>query len=425
MRSIAIARKVLLLSAVLATATLGFGVGVAGAATVDSPPVSASPSVSPLVNPRVSIATASTGRLTALTAQALHQSTLGVMYLWGGGHGTLPAPLASRVDCSGFVREMYYSAFGVDIGSGSGDWMIRLSGRFTRTVAPVPGDVALFGTAGRAPAYHASVYIGVQANGYPAGVAAVATGQPIRIQQWYGSYSQNLMGYWHYNGATPANTSPVQPPVQPAMKGHFDSATGIVGGLVIGGWALDPQRSAAPTTIAVSVDRGAPLILQTSLLRPDVNAAMGSTGQHGIRTAFAAVPGSHTVCLTAQPAGTSSIVADLGCKTAVVPRQVNGVFDRAVGGTLTVVVFGWAFDPNNPAASSTVRLTVDTLVPVTFGAAAARPDVDRALGILGNHGFSGQLAAIPGAHTICATSLPLSATSYEKALGCRVVTVTG
>lgn len=146
-------------------------------------------------------------RLTRLVADAVYQTTLGISYLYGGGHGTSPAPVNSHVDCSGFVREMYHYAFGIDIGSGSGDGMIRQSGLFTRTGRPVPGDVVLLGSGGAAPAYHAGIYIGT-GSGEPAMVGSPESGQNIKVQPSRGgSWGGDLMGYWHFNGATAADSA--------------------------------------------------------------------------------------------------------------------------------------------------------------------------------------------------------------------------
>ena len=114
-----------------------------------------------------------------MVTQAIHQTTLGTMYLTGGGHGPQPAPLGSRVDCSGFIRQMYHWAFGTDIGNGTADSVIRLSGQFVRTTRPVPGDVALIGSSGNAPAYHAGIYLGIM-NGQEAMAAAPAPVSPSR-----------------------------------------------------------------------------------------------------------------------------------------------------------------------------------------------------------------------------------------------------
>ncbi len=403
-------RRTVLGAVAIATVTLGLGLtqGAASAA-----PITQSASL----NTSVAF---QTPRLTMMVAAAIHQTKLGVMYASGGGHNGSPAPLGSNVDCSGFVREMYGYAFHTDIGNGSGDDIIRLSGEFTKTSHPVPGDVALFDNGGQAPAYHAGIYIGM-INGYPAAAAASQDGTPILIQQWYNRYwSGDLMGYWHYNGATAADSGPL---VQPKMTGSFDSASGTPGGLRVAGWAVDPQRKASASAVAVNVDGMLTANLTTSTVRADVNSASGASGSHGFNAGIATPAGRHTVCVTALPAGTSSAAVSLGCKVVLVPRPTTGSYDSATGGKRMLRVGGWAVDPSTSGASNTVIVTVDGRGYATL-AGIARSDVDRALRIGGNHGFALPIAAAAGRHTVCVASTPTSAASYQTSLGCKTVTVT-
>jgi len=401
-------RRAALVTVALATLGLGLTQGAAIAA-----PANRSAAVT-------TIAAYQTPRLTKMVTEAIHQTTLGVMYAAGGGHGSSPAPLGSNVDCSGFVREMYGYAFNTDIGNGSGDSMIRLSGEFTRTSYPVPGDVALFGNSGNAPAYHAGIYIGM-INGHPAAAAASQTGTPIKIQQWYDRYwPSDLMGYWHYNGATAADSGPA---VQAKMSGSFDSASGTPGGFRVSGWAVDPQLKASTTTVAVTVDNKLVANVTTNTARADVNRVTGATGNHGFTAGIATPVGWHTVCVTAQPAGTSSAEVNLGCKIVSVPRPTTGSFDSATGGKLALRATGWAMDPSASSVSNTVRITVDGR-PDTARAGISRPDVNRVLSITGNHGFAVPIAATAGRHFVCVISTPTSAASYQRSLGCKTVTVT-
>ena len=372
----------------------------------------------------LSAAAAPTPRLTKLVAEAKHQTTLGIPYLYAGGHGTNPAPLNSRVDCSGLVRELYHYAFGVDIGGGSGDGMIRLSGKFTRTSRPVPGDVVLLGNGGSAPAYHSGIYIGT-VKGEAAMVGSPTTGQNIKVQQSRGgTWGGDLMGYWHYNGATAKDSGSQTAQPTPRVRGSLDAVSARVGGFSVAGWALDPQRMTGAATAQVLLDGRQVAAIGTSVVRSDVNRTFGTSGTHGFSAALSAGPGRHTVCINARPSGTSSVAVPLGCRAVTVPpTPTRGSFDRISGARGSFAAYGWAYDVWTPAASNPVRLTLDGRVAATVRPTGMRADVNRMFHLSGTHGFAARIAATPGRHTVCALSLPMTASSAAKNLGCRAVVV--
>lgn len=366
-------------------------------------------------------AVAEVPRLNRMVVEAKHQTTLGIAYSYGGGHGPKPAALDSHVDCSGFVREMFGYAFGVDIGSGSGDTIVRLSGKFVLTAHPVPGDVALFGHGGHAPAYHAGIYIGLVA-GHPAIVAAPATGSNIKVQQWFDRYwHADLMGYWHYRGPTAVDSGPR---VLSKTVGRLDTLAGVPGGFRLAGWAVDPLSNTVSTTVGVTVDGRKRANLPTNVSRADVNRATPTSGVHGFDTAIPTPIGRHTVCVVANPAGTPSAAVSLGCRVIAVPGPVLGHIDSVRGGARAFAITGWADDPADPGGSSAVRITGDGRTIATIRASGTRPEVNSALRISGHHGFAVTLGATAGRHTVCAIALPLAA-SYERSLGCATITVTG
>jgi cell wall-associated NlpC family hydrolase len=102
----------------------------------------------------------------------------GVVYSWGGGHGTDPGPSkgtcqgykgkvrpcpAARtrgLDCSGFTRWVYALAHGADVlGPGTTDDHVR---RMRRVKRAVPGDLIFFGkiTKNRVKTHHVGIYLG-------------------------------------------------------------------------------------------------------------------------------------------------------------------------------------------------------------------------------------------------------------------------
>ena len=108
---------------------------------------------------------------------------------------------------------------------------------------------------------------------------------------------------------TVPDTSPV---------GRVDSATPTTGGVLLQGWALDPDTTAS-SWIWVDLDgrNGRPVLASTP--RPDIATAFPGYGpHHGFSTILNANPGTHTACATAinTAAGTNKF---LGCSTTRVP----------------------------------------------------------------------------------------------------------
>ncbi len=386
--------------------------GTAGAATPQ------------ITSAHLSAAAAPDARLTKLVAEAKHQTTLGISYLYAGGHGAHPAPLNSHVDCSGLVRELYYYAFGVDIGGGSGDGMVRTSGLFTRTSSPVPGDVVLLGNGGSAPAYHSGIYIG-SVNGEPAMVGSPTTGQNIKVQQSRGgSWGGDLMGYWHYKGATAADSASMTPPPPPRLRGSFDAATSRLSGFSVSGWVVDPQRTSGGAQAQVLLDGRSVAMLGTPIVRSDVNRALRASGSHGFSATIGAVPGLHTVCITARPSGTSSIAITLGCKTITVrPTPTRGSFDRLSSIPGSFAVTGWGLDVRAPSVNNTIRITLDGRVVANVATSQGRADVNRIFRVSGTHGFYKRIGATKGRHTVCTASMPTTASSAATNLGCKTISV--
>ncbi len=106
--------------------------------------------------------------------------------------------------------------------------------------------------------------------------------------------------------------------------------------------------------------------------------------------------------------------ADLECERPGDPRRVRLDADPPIGGLLSadhhamsVLVRGWALDPDDPAAATWVRVTVDGRVagalrafrPSSWGASPSH--------IPPGHGFTG-VVPVPagrGAHMVCAEAL--------------------
>lgn len=102
-----------------------------------------------------------------------------------------------------------------------------------------------------------------------------------------------------------------------APFGSLDSATGVQGGIVAKGWAIDPDTS-APIAVHVYVD-GRGTAIQAEQQRTDVGRVYPASGAlHGYDATVKASSGAHTVCAYAIDSWGGDN-PNLGCRTVTVP----------------------------------------------------------------------------------------------------------
>ena len=214
------------------------------------------------------------------------------------------------------------------------------------------------------------------------------------------------------------------PPSTGNPFGYLDLVYPFVGGVLIQGWAIDPD---VPTTpIAVHVYNSAfveGLIAGTS--RPDVGAVFPGYGDnHGFYDFAPMAPGPHNVCVYGINVGAGTSSPLLGCRSVVVPARVHEPFgyldnvDVIPGGTQ---VRGWAIDPNT-AAPIDVQVWSDAGYVATLPANVSRPDVGP-FGFGDNHGYDAFVALAPGYHNVCSWGINVGAGATNALLGCRQVVV--
>ncbi len=206
------------------------------------------------------------------------------------------------------------------------------------------------------------------------------------------------------------------------------------------GWAVDFGDSNAQIAVHIYVQSpdGTTSIYQFNANQPrtDVNRVLGISGNHGYEASIPiSKPGKYRVCaygiaLSPVSAGNSL----LGCSAvdAGISASPIGYLDSikitSSSGQTSLVGSGWALDPDMPATSIGVHVYVTypdgtrTNYPVT--ADLQRPDVNQALSVVGNHGFT---AAIPitqrGRYTVCAFGIAVSPfTTGNSLLGCQGLT---
>jgi len=124
-----------------------------------------------------------------------------------------------------------------------------------------------------------------------------------------------------------------------ATNGSLDAAEGVLGGIQVQGWAVDPYNPSS-AYVWVNVDgNGGPVPAQNPL--PWIGSLYPGMGQnHGYDYIVSASPGTHSVCAL-QLNGTV-----LGCKTVVVPKPgtAAGSLDSVTTSVGKISVSGWDLD---------------------------------------------------------------------------------
>jgi len=209
--------------------------------------------------------------------------------------------------------------------------------------------------------------------------------------------------------------------------GFLDSIDPSVRGVVVRGWALDPD-TADPITVQIKVDDAATASATADRSRPDVGAANpGAGNSHGFQALVPIASGTHTVCAYGVNVGAEALNSLLGCQVVTpsgVPWGVYGARE-APGG---VRFDGWAVDPDT-ASPIDVHAYVDA-VAVGASASRNRPDIAAAYPLAGpNHGFDSLVVpAGHGTHTACAYAINQPTSPGVNALlhpGCTTLNLTG
>ncbi|KRD44632.1 hypothetical protein ASE38_11150 [Cellulomonas sp. Root930] len=201
--------------------------------------------------------------------------------------------------------------------------------------------------------------------------------------------------------------------------GFLDSVT--VSGLSVtaSGWAIDPETN-GPITVHMYVGSASQAFLANGS-RPDVGAAIGKGDLHGYSTTMTASPGTTNVCVWAMNTDAVSSNTLLGCRTVVVPAPLQGIYDSAVADATGLTVSGWVYDPDALGSAVALSVKVDGVARSAV-ADQPRPDLDAALRVGPNHGFTVRIPATSGQHTVCVTALK-AAPGQNSELGCRTATV--
>lgn len=202
--------------------------------------------------------------------------------------------------------------------------------------------------------------------------------------------------------------------------GVVDSADGVVGGIRVRGWSLDPDTT-DPLIIHAYVDGVHVASAQSSIERADVASRFATTPGRGFDVVVPALGGWRDVCLYAinMSFGANSL---LGCRVALVGWNPFGVVDAATSAPGGFRVAGWGVDPETTGPVD-VHVHVDGRPTAATTASLERTDVAGAVAGAGPaHGFDIAVPASAGFHTACAYAINVHQ-GENVLIGCRWVVV--
>ena len=169
------------------------------------------------------------------------------------------------------------------------------------------------------------------------------------------------------------------------------------------GWVYDPDQPSSPEDFHIYIDGPAGSgvfagLGTTSLIRPDVNQVFGIDGNHGFSFTL---PNkfrdgkSHSAYVYAIDSGDSTGGSNILINGSPASFTLS-VADQAPVVSLDSadcdLIGGWAFDPDVPAAAIQVDIydgmAGSGVFLTSFDTFGLRQDVNDALGITGNHGFT-------------------------------------
>jgi hypothetical protein len=189
-------------------------------------------------------------------------------------------------------------------------------------------------------------------------------------------------------------------PVDKVPVGRPDSVASQGNRLRVVGWTFDPDHPSTSLDVALHVDGAMVGRFPTDQPRQDVNRAFGITGVHGFDIQADAANGRRAIDVYALNAGPGSrhpviIHQTVEVNPGDLPRGRAAV---ALDGERAVLT-GWAYDPDDPTVPIQVAVYQDDAFVGWFRSGLPRADVNRVLGIPGDHGYQISVGSLPGTHT--------------------------
>jgi protein MpaA len=207
--------------------------------------------------------------------------------------------------------------------------------------------------------------------------------------------------------------------------GHLDAAYAHGSTVHIRGWTLDRDDKAVALRVALFAGARRIRYQRTFVTRPGINDRYAASGAHGYAWSFPARNGTHRYCVVYDNVGAGTGNTRT-CRTLTVNGSPTGKLEATTSPAASMVqLTGWAFDPDEPGTSISVRIFGDGSKIGDYPADVPRADVDTTHGITGNHGFEITLTDVAGGdHTYCVTALNIGpAIAPNTSLGCATVAV--
>jgi uncharacterized protein YaiE (UPF0345 family) len=296
-------------------------------------------------------------------------------------------------------------------------WAIDPGRNAPAVVAASTADQAIQLTANQSRPDVAAVHPGYPNAGFSGTITGVRPGLQTVCARATSSFSSTydaVLGCPRVYVTDPTGKSPI---------GGLDLVAPGPGVLTVRGWALDPETAGA-VTVDVMIDGATVSTVSANLASTSVPSAYrGSLGTaHGWSTFVPGVTaGTHDVCMRIRNVGQGYDVLQQ-CYQAWIPgANPVGNFEAASVSGRTIVMTGWALDPET-VNQTNVMLVVEGKWYIVL-ANGWRPDIAEAYpGYGAQHGFAGYVPASPGRQQVCAFALNHGGGSHTS-LGCHDVVV--
>lgn len=228
-------------------------------------------------------------------------------------------------------------------------------------------------------------------------------------------------------GTTPVQLACSTVVVRHSPTGVLELVRRVPGGVLVRGWALDPDVT-APVQVDVRSDGVTATTLTADVTRTDLPSSYTDNGTgHGFSAVVDLPAGTHSVCVRVHDApGTDGSDVDLTCQSVTVTNDPVGVLKvlRTAPGTGLVLTSGDAYDPDTASASNVVVKVDGVQVATVAAAGTSTTALSRWPAYGSGHAFAAKLFLRPGRHTVCLTLANAAGTpGVDQGLSCRTVLI--